>query len=126
MKLPRRCAAKLLANRSKWSPAELPTKEFIDSATADTPVAVSRYDGHMVLANSLALKLAGVTAQTPDPDGGVIVRDAKGNPTGALKDAAMDMLFKAVPSPTHDQRRHAIERALAHAARPLPFQASAD
>ncbi len=103
-------------DETKWSPAELPTKELIDSATADTPVAVSRYDGHMVLANSLALKLAGITAQTPDPDGGVIVRDAKGNPTGALKDAAMDMLFKAVPSPTYDQRRHAIERALAHAA----------
>ena len=103
-------------DETKWSPAELPTKDLIDSATADTPVAVSRYDGHMVLANSLALKLAGITAQTPDPDGGVIVRDAKGNPTGALKDAAMDMLFKAVPSPTYDQRRHAIERALAHAA----------
>jgi predicted amidohydrolase YtcJ len=103
-------------DETKWSPAELPTKELIDTATADTPVAVSRYDGHMVLANSLALKLAGITAQTPDPDGGVIVRDAKGNPTGALKDAAMDMLFKTVPSPTHDQRRHAIERALAHAA----------
>ena len=103
-------------DETKWSPAELPTKELIDVATSGTPVAVSRYDGHMVLANSLALKLAGITAQTPDPAGGVIVRDAKGNPTGALKDAAMDALFKVVPSPSHDQRRHAIERALGHAA----------
>ncbi len=89
---------------------------MIDAATPETPVAVNRYDGHMVLANSLALKLAGITAQTPDPAGGVIVRDGHGNPTGALKDAAQDLLFKAVPPPSHDQRRHAIERALAHAA----------
>jgi len=103
-------------DETKWSPAELPTKELIDAATPNTPVAVNRYDGHMVLANSLALKLAGITAQTPDPDGGVIVHDKNGNPTGALKDAAQDMLFKAIPPLTHDQRRHAIERALSHAA----------
>jgi predicted amidohydrolase YtcJ len=70
----------------------------------------------MVLANSLALRLAGITAQTPDPAGGVIVRDKDGNPTGALKDAAEDLLFKVVPPLNHDQRRHAIERALQHAA----------
>jgi hypothetical protein len=103
-------------DETKWNPAELPAKELIDSATPETPVAVNRYDGHMVLANSLALKLAGITAQTTDPAGGVIVRDRQGNPTGALKDAAMDLLFKAVPPPSHDQRRHAIERALEHAA----------
>jgi predicted amidohydrolase YtcJ len=103
-------------DETKWNPAELPTKELIDAATPETPVAVGRYDGHMVLANSLALKLAGITAQTPDPAGGVIVRDRQGNPTGALKDAAQDLLFKAVPPPSHDQRRHAIERALSHAA----------
>jgi predicted amidohydrolase YtcJ len=103
-------------DETKWSPAELPTKELIDAVKPDTPVAVNRYDGHMVLANSLALKLAGITAKTPDPAGGVIVRDRQGNPTGALKDAAQDMLFKAVPPPTHDQLRHAIERALGHAA----------
>ena len=103
-------------DETKWTPAVLPTKELIDGFTADTPVAVSRYDGHMVLANSLALKLAGITAQTPDPAGGVIVRDAKGNPTGALKDSAEDMLFKFVPPPTHAQLRHNIEHALAYAA----------
>jgi predicted amidohydrolase YtcJ len=103
-------------DETKWSPAVLPTKELIDAATPETPVAVGRYDGHMVLANSVALKLAGITAQTADPAGGLIVRDRNGNPTGALKDAAMDLLFKAVPPLSHDQRRHAIERALAHAA----------
>jgi predicted amidohydrolase YtcJ len=103
-------------DETKWTPAEMPTKELIDAATPDVPVAVNRYDGHMILANSLALKLAEITAQTPDPPGGVIVRDGQGNPTGGLKDAAQDLLFKAVPPLTHDQRRHAIERALGHAA----------
>jgi predicted amidohydrolase YtcJ len=103
-------------DETKWNPAELPSRELIDPATPETPVAVNRYDGHMILANSLALKLAGITAQTPDLAGGVIVRDQQGNPTGALKDAAMDLLYKAVPPPSHDRRRHAIERALEHAA----------
>ena len=103
-------------DETKWTPAQFPTHELIDAATAEIPVAVGRYDGHMILANALALKLAGITAQTPDPPGGVIVRDAQGNPTGCLKDAAADLLYKVVPPPTHDQRRHAIERALGHAA----------
>src|ERR1700688_1208321 len=98
-------------DETKWSPAELPMKGLIDPATPETPVAVNRYDGHMILANSVALELAGITAKTPDPAGGVIVRDRQGNPTGALKDAAMDLMVKAVPAPSHDQRRHAIERA---------------
>ncbi len=99
-------------DETKWTPAALPTKELIDPETPDTPVAVSRYDGHMVVANSLALKLAGITARTPDPPGGVIVRDARGNPTGAIKDAAMDILFKAVPAPSHVERRRYAESAL--------------
>ena len=103
-------------DETKWNPAELPTKDLIDAATPETPVAVNRYDGHMILANSVALELAGITAKTPDPAGGVIVRDRQGNPTGALKDAAQDMLFKAVPARTHDQRRRVMERALEHAA----------
>src|SRR6266566_9319179 len=77
-------------DETKWNPATIPTKELIDPLTPDTPVFVSRYDGHMVLANSVALRLAGITAQTPDPPGGVIVRDAQGNPTGILKDAATE------------------------------------
>jgi len=103
-------------DETKWNPAEMPTKELIDALTPDRPVAVNRYDGHMILANSVALKLAGITAQTPDPDGGVIVRDKQGNPTGGLKDAAEDLVFKVIPQMTHAQRRHAIERALGHAA----------
>jgi len=102
-------------DETKWNPQEIPTKDVIDSLTPHTPVFVSRYDGHMVLANSLALRLAGITAQTPDPPGGVIVRDAQGNPTGALKDAAMDLAAKAIPPLSHDERRRAIERAMRHA-----------
>jgi hypothetical protein len=94
----------------------MPTKDLIDALTPDTPVFVSRYDGHMGLANSVALKLAGITASTPDPPGGTIVRDAKGNPTGALKDAATDYIDKVVPELSHDQRMKVVKRALAHAA----------
>src|SRR5246127_5400620 len=102
-------------DETKWTPAELPTKELIDPLTGETPVFVSRYDGHMGLANSAALRAAGITAQTPDPPGGAIVRDAQGNPTGALKDAAQDLLYKAVPPLSHDERMHAVTRALAYA-----------
>ena len=71
-------------DHERWPDAKLPTKELIDSFTADTPVFVNRLDGHMALANSLALRLAGVTRETADPPGGVIVRDKTGEPTGVL------------------------------------------
>lgn len=103
-------------DETKWSPSNMPTKELIDALTPDTPVFVSRYDGHMGLANSAALKLAGITAQTPDPPGGTVVRDAEGNPTGALKDAATDYIDKVIPPLSHDQRMKAARRALAYAA----------
>jgi predicted amidohydrolase YtcJ len=103
-------------DETKWSPAKMPTKELIDSFTPDTPVFLTRYDGHMALANSVTLRLSGITAQTPDPPGGVIVRDAQGNPTGALKDAAMDFVSKIEPPLSHEQRLKAVKRALAHAA----------
>jgi predicted amidohydrolase YtcJ len=103
-------------DETKWNPPDMPTKEMIDAATPDTPVFVSRYDGHMGLANSVALRLAGITANTPDPPGGTIVRDAQGNPTGALKDAATDFIDKVVPPLSHEQRVKVVKRALAHAA----------
>ena len=103
-------------DETKWNPPSLPTKEFIDAVTPETPVFVSRYDGHMGLANSLALRLANIDSKTPDPAGGVIVRDEHGNPTGALKDAATDLVAKAIPPLSRQQRIHAIKRALAHAA----------
>src|SRR3954471_12278590 len=73
-------------DHERWPTNSLPTKELIDAATPATPVFVTRLDGHMALANTLALKLAGVTRSTRDPDGGLIVRDPKtGEPTGVLK-----------------------------------------
>jgi predicted amidohydrolase YtcJ len=103
-------------DETKWNPPDMPTKEMIDALTPNTPVFVSRYDGHMGLANSLALRLAGITAQTPDPPGGTIVHDAQGNPTGSLKDAAMDPIFKVIPPLSHDRRVKVVKRALAYAA----------
>jgi predicted amidohydrolase YtcJ len=103
-------------DETKWTPAAMPTKDLIDPLSPDTPVFVSRYDGHMALANSVTLRLAGITAQTPDPPGGVIVHDAQGNPTGALKDAAMDYVYKIAPPLSHDARLRAVKRALGHAA----------
>jgi len=103
-------------DETKWNPPNLPTKELIDPVTPDNPVLLGRYDGHGAVANSAALRLAGVTAQTPDPPGGVIVRDAQGNPTGVLKDAAKELVIKVIPPLSHEQRLRAMRRALEYAA----------
>src|SRR5207245_2632346 len=73
-------------------------------------------DGHEILANSLALKLANITRATPNPPGGEIVHDASGEPTGVLKDAAQALVFAKVPPPTRAQQKAAIKRSLEHAA----------
>jgi predicted amidohydrolase YtcJ len=103
-------------DETKWPGSVLPTRDLIDPVTPDNPVFLSRYDGHSYLANSAALKLAGVSAQTSDPPGGSIVRDAQGNPTGDMKDAAFDLVLKVIPPPSHDQLLRAVKRALEHAA----------
>src|SRR5215471_4465441 len=104
-------------DHERWPKADLPTKELIDRYTANTPVFVNRLDGHMSLANSLALKLAGVTKQTLDPPGGVIVRDAKtGEPTGVLKDAAQSFVYKVIPDSTFEEKLAAARAATNHAA----------
>jgi len=101
-----------------WAERKLPTRWMIDSLTARTPVFISRYDGHAALANSLALKLAGVTRQTPDPPGGVIVRDPKtGEPTGVFKDTAEELIEKAIPRPTEQEFEEALRAGLAEARR---------
>jgi len=104
-------------DEQQWSPAKLPDRTLIDRATPATPVFVSRYDGHMALANSAAIRLAGVTATTPDPPGGAIVRDATGEPTGLFKDAAMAYIYKVIPPFSRDQRLRAARQALEHAVR---------
>ncbi len=99
----------------EWWGGELPRKEWIDEATGDTPVFIHRLDGHMALANSAALNLAGVDAATATPDGGEIVRDANGEPTGILKDKAMDLVFTVVPALSDDEKLAAFELAQSHA-----------
>jgi predicted amidohydrolase YtcJ len=103
-------------DETKWNPVALPTASMIDSVTPDNPVFLGRYDGHSALANTSALRLAGITSQTPDAPGGIIVRDAQGNPTGDLKDAAKDIVLKVIPAVSHDQRLRAMRRALEYAA----------
>jgi predicted amidohydrolase YtcJ len=99
-----------------WPGAPLPTRQMIDAVTPDTPVFVQRYDGHMALANTAALKLAGVTASTPEVPGGQIVRDGRGEPSGILKDAAMAYVQRVIPDDTPEARLRALKRALAHMA----------
>ncbi len=102
-------------DHERWGGA-LPRRDWIDSLTAGHPVFVSRLDGHMALANSAALERAGVTAATPDPDGGAIVRDpATGEPTGVLKDEAMALVRRVLPDPPEAELDEALERAMAHA-----------
>jgi len=104
-------------DHQSFDPPELPRKEWIDSVTLHNPVCVSRHDGHMVLVNSLALKLAGITKDTPSPAGGEIVKDADtGEPTGILKDAAMNLVMKYIPEPSFKEKLKAAEVALKHAA----------
>ena len=93
---------------------ELPDRSWIDPVTPDTPVAVQRLDLHMLALNSLALKLAGIDRNTLEVPGGVIVRDKQGNPTGILKDAAMDLVKRAIPAPTEADRETAVRKGIAH------------
>jgi predicted amidohydrolase YtcJ len=104
-------------DHQRFSPVELPHKDWIDAVTPENPVCVNRLDGHMVLANSVALKLAGVTKATPVPPGGEIVKDpATGEPTGILKDTAMDLVYARIPEPSFAEKLEAAEASLRHAA----------
>jgi predicted amidohydrolase YtcJ len=101
-----------------WPSAKLPTRWLIDAVTPNNPIFINRYDGHAALANSLALKLAGVTRDTREPTGGVIVRDPQsGEPTGVLKDAAEDLVAQVIPRPTEAEMEEALKAALAEARR---------
>jgi predicted amidohydrolase YtcJ len=100
-----------------WPSRALPTRWQIDAVTPHTPVYLRRYDGHAVLTNSRALELAGVTRDTAEPAGGVIVRDARGEPTGVLKDAAESLVARVIPRPSEAEFEAALRAALAEAAR---------
>ena len=95
---------------------KLPSKEWIDSISYGHPVFISRYDGHMGLANSAALKLAGITKNSLSPTGGEIVKDPKtGEPTGILRDEATSLVYHIIPEPTEKELDESLARAAAHA-----------
>lgn len=91
---------------------ELPSRGWIDKVTPRNPVWVNRLDGHMALANSLALQAAGITSKTRDPEGGALVRDSDGKPTGVLKDNAMALVARVVPEPSTEWKDRALDAAM--------------
>jgi len=104
-------------DHQSFDPPELPNRDWIDAVTPHNPVFVNRLDGHMALANSLALKIAGVTRDTPSPAGGEILKHSEtGEPTGILKDAALDLVAEHIPEPSLKAKLRAAEVALQHAA----------
>lgn len=100
-----------------WTEQKTPTRADIDSVTGNHPAIFNRVDGHIAIANSAALKAAGITSQSPDPHGGKIDRDDKGEPTGILRETAMGAVSEKIPPPSQAQRRRAAELALEDAAR---------
>jgi predicted amidohydrolase YtcJ len=105
-------------DNGKWKSKELPSKEWIDGITENVPVFVERFDEHSGLANSLALKLAGITRETKNHEGGLIVKDPEtGEPTGILKDNAMPLIYKIIPPYTEKEIYNAGLTALEEAAK---------
>ena len=89
----------------------LPNKEWIDEFTTDNPVALYRLDGHMILANTAALKIAGINKDTPNVEGGEFVKDDNGNLTGILKGHAMTPVLEKIPMPTESEKIKSIKAA---------------
>ncbi len=103
-------------DHQQFDPPELPRKEWIDPVTRENPVLITRHDGHMALANSLALSLAKITQETPSPPGGEIQKDPRtGEPTGILTDAAIELVSQHIPQPLFVEKLAAAREALAHA-----------
>ena len=100
-----------------WPVKAVPTRWDVDEVSAGHPVFLERVDGHIAVANTRALQLASITIASRDPKGGKIDRDANGQPTGILRETARRAVTDAIPAPTHDERRAAMDRALAEAAR---------
>ncbi|MFU8796049.1 MAG: amidohydrolase [Dehalococcoidia bacterium] len=98
----------------QWDPAVFPTRHELDGVAPDSPVILYRVCGHAAWVNSRALELAGVTADTPEPPGGEIIRDGKGVPTGVLIDTAMNLVSRLVPDPTEKDKIEALLAAQEH------------
>jgi predicted amidohydrolase YtcJ len=101
-----------------WSPANFPTRKDLDAISTEHPMLFTHISGHVAVANSKALQLAGITAATPNPPGGEIEHDAQGQPDGMLKEgSAYGLVSRKIPGDTAEQRRKGIELALAEAAK---------
>ena len=87
-------------NQELWANKRFPTAADLDAVVSDRPVLLTRVDGHAAVANSVALKVAGITGAVSDPQGGRIERDPSGNPTGLLVDNAVDLAIKSIPKPS--------------------------
>jgi len=95
-----------------WEQKVLPTRQDLDKVTGGHPTFLDRVDGHIAIANSAALAAAGITAKTVPPQGGAIDLDALGEPTGILRESAMDLVYKVIPPPSPDERRSGAELAI--------------
>lgn len=102
-------------NEHEWEEGRLPTRHDLDAILPSRPVALSRIDGHLLWCNSLALQLAGITADTPDPEGGQIDRDEQGQPTGILRETARRLVSRVIPEPPLDTKADALLAAQRHA-----------
>ncbi len=100
-------------DQNDWPSRSFPSRASLDRVAPDNPVYLARVDGHAAWLNSAAMRLAGITAATPDPPGGRILRDASGRPTGILVDAALDLALRVLPEPTDDELREALRVATA-------------
>jgi len=105
-----------LWDHQRWNPPALPNHQLIDDASGDHPALLWRLDGHMALANALAMKLAGIDRNTKDVPGGEIERDKNGDPTGILKDAATALVQRVMPALSSRERDEAMEAAMREAA----------
>lgn len=98
-----------------WPDKKLPTRQELDAVTAGHPAFLVRVDGHIALANSAALAAAGINSNTRAPQGGAIDLDAKGNPTGILREGAQELVSKVIPPPSEAERRRGLELVIADA-----------
>jgi len=96
-----------------WPIKTLPSRWDLDQVSDEHPVFLDRVDGHLAVANTRALQLANITLASKDPEGGKIDRDENGQPTGILREGAQKAVRAVIPQPTHEERRHGIEVALA-------------
>jgi len=95
-----------------FKPSGLPDKKILDDVVSDRPIYLVAFDGHSSWANSKALAMAGIDRGTPDPPNGKIVRDEQGEATGALKEAAGDLIDAKIPKPTRAERLDALRKGI--------------